>query len=153
MTMHSHRRIELTGAVVLTLRRSGRTTVGPETTRMAPRRIDIDMESPSRMTDATDASPQVSRAPIVTRFLTTDPIARSSENLRLKPPSKRMIATAIETVGKRMSPSRLSGSMKPVTGPATMPTSRRRRIDGRCRRHASHWAPIPRMMMAASPMR
>ena len=52
------------------------------------------------------------RTAAVISLLTAPPISRSSETLRLNPPSKRMIATESETTGKSRSPSSRSGWMR-----------------------------------------
>jgi hypothetical protein len=136
-----------------TWRSSGPTTVGPVTTTIAPSRRAVPAEKPRSRSAAQVAMAQVMSAPTVTRLQTEAPIALRSRARRLSPPSKRINPTERETRGKRSSPNSASGSIKPVTGPATKPTASSRRMDGTRSRHASHWAPTPRTAMPARPTR
>ncbi len=77
---------------------------------------------------------QVTNTPIVTRLMTTRLISFNSENLRFIPPSNNITATQTETTGRSISPNILSGSINPVTGPATNPEARSSRIAGILRR-------------------
>ena len=80
----------------------------------------------------------------------TVPLSRRSAIRSDSPPSKRMMATAMETKGNRASSNRSSGSTKPRTGPAKKPQSSSR-MDGNSSRHASHYAPISIATIVARP--
>ena len=68
---------------------------------------------------------------MVTRFLTTEPMDLSSENLSVRPPSNRISPTEMETRGMSSSPSNSSGLSQPNSGPAVKPASNSNRMDGR----------------------
>lgn len=75
------------------------------------------------------------------------PLCLSSENFRVSPPSKRMIATHRPTTARRidspLSPMRKSSMLTPRKCPALNPKARRRRMDGSLHFQASHCARIP----------
>ena len=89
-------------------------------------------------------------APIVIRRRTTVPVDRSSRGGRSSPPSNRMSATDIDTIGNSVPPRKASGSTTPPTGPSARPATSSRMIDGTWVRQASHWAAIPTPTMTAS---
>ena len=65
------------------------------------------------------------RAPTLTRLKTAPPIWRRSCRRSPSPPSKRMIATEMETSGKSSGPRTSSGRINPVMGPARKPSPKR----------------------------
>ncbi len=105
--------------------RIGSTTVGPETIRIAPMRTAISVGTSNRKATATAPSSQVRTTPKVSSLITAGRTpAPSSSRLRLSAPSKRMMPTAIWTMGESESPSRACGSIAPVTEtPATTPAT------------------------------
>ncbi len=138
MTMPSQRRIPAMLRVGRTVRRIGMITVGPVTTMMAPNsRAKSSCRSNNAMA-ASAISHQVATAPTVTRLRTTCPKPRMSLKRRVRLPSKRMIATAIETSGNNRTPNRASGSSRPVIGPSSRPHDNRNRMAGSRSFHASH---------------
>jgi len=110
ITMPSHLRIAPTGGEGRTWRRSGWMTVGPVTTRIAPNSRAIGQESPSTTCAPSVERTQQTRAPIEVRLRMTAPPRCSSRSRSERPPSKRMTATEIETIGKSSRPSSASGS-------------------------------------------
>ena len=152
-TMPSHLTMSDKRRDAWTCRNNGMTTVGPVTTRMAPRRTARGIGKSSRMYARAAETNHVIGEPMTSRLRTAGPIALSLRMSRFSPPSNRMIATARLTVGNSISPNNASGSSQPVTGPAMNPANRRRRIDGMRRRHASHWALIPMTKTLAIPTR
>ena len=67
-----------------------------------------------------------------------------SDNLRFKPPSKRIIPTEIDMKGWRRFPKRRSGFIRLNIGPARIPNISNKSIEGIFMRLASQVAVIPR---------
>jgi hypothetical protein len=68
----------------------------------------------------------------------TFPISWSSRIFRFKPPSYKITATERETKGNIKWPKSSSGFSQPVKGPAKIPATNNKRIEGRRKRHAIH---------------
>ena len=153
LTIASQRIAEPSLAVGRMCRSSGMMTVGPVTTRIAPSNADRGQSKPRRKRAAMAESTHVATTPMLAKLRTTRPIFANSAMSRLRPPSKRMIATERDTMGNSAAPSNSSGSIHPVTPPATKPASSNRKIAGNRKRHDSHWAAIPMTTMPARPMR
>lgn len=149
--MPSHFKTEFSRSVGRACSSSGSTTVGPETTRMAPRRAEIWAPSPNKKYAAKEVSIQVRSTPTLIRRRTTFRTPRTSETRRFKPPSNRITATNKETNGDSRSPSKASGSIRPTKGPARRPTTSKQSIEGMPSRDASHWALMPKATMLPSP--
>src|SRR5699024_1516696 len=60
-------------------------------------------------------------------------------------PSKRIIATATDTIGLYKSPKFCSGFIIPNIGPASNPAADIMTIAGQLNFQASHWDPIPQV--------
>ena len=130
-----------------TVLKIGTITVGPVTTINAPKRIERSQEKPIIKCVPTEIAAQVIRTPIVNIFLTTLCKSRISSNFKVKLPSKRMIATASDTIGNNKSPKRASGFSVPVRGPKIIPAKSRKTIAGNLTHQANHW-----QRMATTPM-
>src|SRR3546814_1981704 len=86
---------------------------------------------------------QAMGTPNTTSRVTAPSVLRNSRKSRLRPPTNRMTATAIDRAGSSRGPNTCSGSIRPVTGPAITPASSNRAIPGHPVRQATHCAPIP----------
>jgi hypothetical protein len=75
---------------------------------------------------------------MVTRFLTTASNPKRSRNLRVNPPSNKMMATEKEIKGRKSGSRMSSGLTRPKIGPTTMPVRRRKIIAGSFTRQATH---------------
>ena len=111
---------------------SGSTTVGPETTRIAPisNGTSVPMPLYSSATEPATAS-HVTTRPIDTSFTTTPRILGvTSRNESLSPASNRITPTATDTNGWYKDPSRSLGCTSVVRMPAMNPTGSRTTIAG-----------------------
>ena len=72
-----------------------------------------------------------------------------SEKRRVSAPSKRITATASETIGSSTGPNTASGSSQPMPGPMTRPVSSRKRMAGSLVHQATHWQVMPSSTTAA----
>ena len=138
ITMPSQRSTEATESFRRAWRSSGRTTVGPDTVRMAP----ISRESPIDVSKNRVVAPapriQVISTPTVTSRMTVDRPLSSRDSRSSKPPSNNKMATPNEIAGKSRSSRMTSGSMNPVTGPAITPAVSRKMMAGSPSRVATH---------------
>lgn len=123
--------------------RSGTITVGPVTTTNAPKSAAKPGLRSTNRYAAPLATAQVTSIPTETSRQITWLNPRTSAKRSVRLPSKRITATANDTIGKSRSPKSASGSRMPVIGPATIPSNKRNRIAGMLVRHASHCAKMP----------
>ncbi len=135
-------------------RSSGMTTVGPDTTRMAPSTTATRRGSSKNRTAATVASTQVMRTPTVTSQVTGRRMAGPSSLTRSSsPPRKSRMPTLRDTTGNRASPKISSESTSPSHGPTTSPPASSSTIEGKWSSRASHCSPTPSTMMKPIPTR
>jgi hypothetical protein len=152
ITMHSQRKIGATGSRSRTDCSKGSTTVGPDTTKMAPNKNPAEAGTSNSITAAAPPTSQVTPRPTVTRPATGRPTVRTLASSRPRPPSNKMSPTAMEITGASASPKSTSGFTAPVTGPASTPIGSRNSTDGRLNHDATHCAPTPAATIAAMAM-
>src|SRR6266567_6162398 len=122
----SHRSVRCTRSAGRTKFSSGPTTVGPETTRMTPSMSAAPFDMPSSSAAKRPANAQVTGTPMAMSRTTTERVPPSSlRRFSPTPLSKRMRATASETIGWNSDPRRLLGLMSSVRAPAMKPTGSR----------------------------
>src|SRR5699024_12547870 len=73
------------------------------------------------------------------------PKTLKSSKYKLKLPTKRIIATATDTIGLYNTPKFCSGFIIPNIGPASNPAADIMSIAGQLNFQASHWDPIPKV--------
>ena len=100
LTIASHRSSEAGRVARWACRSRGITTVGPVTTRIAPSTEAVGQESPATKWAARAVRPQTKGPPKRISRRTAFDVSRISATLSVSPPSKRMIATAIDTTGR-----------------------------------------------------
>ena len=150
----SHVRIVATGPTGRASRSSGITTVGPDTTRMAPSSTETRTDSWNSRWTAPVVSAHVMTTPTVTKAMTGRRAAAPSSLKRSSnPPTNRRMPTASDTTGNSAGPRIRSGSTMSRIGPTSRPPARSRMIEGNLRRRASHCSPTPSTMMTPIPNR
>ena len=144
MTIPSHFSSALTLPRGRRWRSNGATTVGPDSTKIAPSSVAKRPPMSSSQYAAAEPSTHCTSMPTLTKRPTVVPTSRASLSRSVRPPSNRMIATESDTTTCNRSPgSSTSGSIHPNTGPTRNPASSSSRIDGRRTTDASHCAPTP----------
>jgi hypothetical protein len=108
----SHLRMAANLRVRGTCLSNGTITVGPVTTRIAPNNNATWQSNPSNRYPARAPASHVTITPTQINPLTAAPACFRSAILRLRPPSKRISATAIEVSGNRRLPNSLSGTIR-----------------------------------------
>jgi len=111
-------------------RKSGVTTVGPVTMIRLPVSRAIGAAMPMHRWAISAAPSQVQIAPLVTRRRITTGALRKPSRSRVRPPSKRMIATARPISGSRPWPSALGTTTPMPDGPSATPTRSRSAMAG-----------------------
>ena len=151
--MPSHNSTLPVGSRGRTTSNSGPTTVGPDTTRMAPV-----MNANSAGTSRNNATAAVAPANVMTRPMLTSRATElraslgSSCNRSCMPLWNNRSATSSVTSGLRMSPNSFSGSTRPNTSPANRPAGNNKSSDGMPVRRPIHCAPTPNTMIVDRPM-
>ncbi len=147
LTIASHLRKEAARRSSLTLRSSGRITVGPVTTVMAPNSTAGRQSMPPASAAASEASTkEIGRATAVSRH-TPSPAERSSRKSSARPPSNTTMATASPTIGCRPGPNANAGRRICSPGPMIRPVAKSSTMAGSFSRHATHCAPTPATAM------
>ena len=154
MSEPSQARIRWTRSLGRTKASSGPTTVGPETTRIAPVISAACSGMPSSSNAMHMASARVTGTPSAISRQTTRrvcPVSFRSSSPR--PASYRITATASDTSGWKAGPSSLSGLTSLVSAPAAKPTGSKTISAGIRRRLASTWDPTASNTIRPRPMR
>ena len=131
---------------------SGPTTVGPETTRIAPSISAADCDRSSSSAAAPAPITHVSSVPMVTSRITVPragPFSRRRS--RSSPASYRMTATDSATNGSNAGPSSFCGSAVASVAPSANPAGSSSTIAGMRSRVATIWANIARTTIAPTP--
>ncbi len=154
----SDRRMVLTSRGAIMWRSSGTITVGPVTTMTAPKRA-APCHCMPMIEWASQAAPTpVIATPMVSRLRTGAPTADSLLMSRVRPPSKRMIATPRWIRGSRVPPRDSGLTRASPAGPHTTPRTSSGRIAGSWKRSARTWPAMPsataatRVMMIIAPI-
>ena len=135
----SQRRIVDTGGAGRARRRRGSTTVGPDTTRMAPRSAESRRDSWKRWWTVNVVRPHVMSVPTDTSRNTGRRIPRpSSSRSSARPPRNNKNATASDTTVNSESPKMTSGSTAPSSGPSSIPPTRSKMMEGTRSSAANH---------------
>ena len=135
-------------------RNSGATTVGPDTTRMAPVISAAPVDIPSSSAANTAANAQVIATPqVISRITTRRVCPRSLPSFSPSPASYRMTATASDTSGWNAAPSSCSGLTSLVIAPTTKPAGNKMISAGIRRRLASTWEPAASTRIRPNPAR
>ncbi|HEY5396249.1 MAG TPA: hypothetical protein VIL16_12710 [Trebonia sp.] len=135
-------------------RSSGPTTVGPDTTRIAPSISAAWTDRPNKSPASAAATSQVSTTPtVIRRVVTRRVFPRSLARSRARPASYKITPTASETKGWNAVPSSRCGLTSAVSAPTTNPTGSRMISAGMRSRLASTCEPTASSRIRPTPNR